>query len=272
LCRYQSLEKRSQQDWDEVGKKLDWRPMHPFVQEQLINVAGYFRNTEWYVWTDFKRDAVKSHFPIRSKSFVINLFYKLKIKVPKYEIVMYVLSAFLLHTKFLLKFKLTQNIQLLWTLSILAWYLHILNNLQLNQCVIIMQDYTTIHEQLNKKTLILNFAVTTAEMMRENFVCKVTHYYDFIGWYLKQSSQYTQSVWNYFLSHTHTKYHLSRFNGGVFIWSDTAFRKKSDLFYFRTLAMTEQILPITCNFFAPYHGDSSCDQQHFGHVKQKLRR
>jgi hypothetical protein len=91
-----------------------------------------------------------------------------------------------------------------------SWHLNLLNNLQFNQCVIV-QDYTTIHEELNKKTRILNFAVTTAEM-RENSVYKITHYYDFIG-YLKQFWQYTQSVCNYFL----TKYHFSQFSGGIYI-------------------------------------------------------
>jgi hypothetical protein len=94
---------------------------------------------------------------------------------------------------------------------------------------------------------------------------KVVHHYDFIG-YLKQDSRHTQSAWEFFLK----EYHLYRFTGEIYIWADTAFRKKSDLSYFRTKA-TEMKIQITCHFFAPYHGHSICDQ-HFGHGKQKLRR
>jgi hypothetical protein len=71
---------------------------------------------------------------------------------------------------------------------------------------------------------------------------KVVHHYDFIG-YLKQDFQHTQSVWEFFLK----EYHLYRFTGGIYVWADTAFRKKSDLSYFRTKA-TEMKIQITCLF------------------------
>jgi hypothetical protein len=236
-----------------------WIEVHAPVRSGTINKRRWIFGTLADMYECYKKDAVSAHFPIRSKSFVINLSYKLKIKVPKYD-------RYVCPKCFSSPHQSPPQIDSEHSILVnsqYSWYIHLLNNLQPNQCVIV-QDYTTIHEELNKKTRILNFAVTTAET-RENSVYKVTRYYDFIG-HLKQSSQYTQSVWNYFL----TKYHFSQFKGGIYIWSDTAFRKKSDLSYFRTLAKTEKI-PITCNFFAPYHGHSSCDQ-HFGHVKQKLRR
>jgi hypothetical protein len=77
-----------------------------------------------------------------------------------------------------------------------VWYLHILETLQPNQCLIV-QDYTTIHEDMNHKTRVLNLTAITVKPHGVDFM-KVAHHYDFIG-YLKQDSQHTQSVWEFFL-------------------------------------------------------------------------
>jgi hypothetical protein len=87
---------------------ISWIEAHAPLHSGTINKRRWILGTLNDMYEHFKKYATNSHFPIRSKSFVINLYYKLKIKVPKYD--RYVCPKFLLYTKFLLK--LTQNIQL----------------------------------------------------------------------------------------------------------------------------------------------------------------
>jgi hypothetical protein len=64
---------------------IRWIEVHAPVRSGTINRRRWIFGTLADMYECYKRNAVEAHFPIRSKSFVINLSYKLKIKVPKYD-------------------------------------------------------------------------------------------------------------------------------------------------------------------------------------------
>jgi hypothetical protein len=64
---------------------ISWIEVHAPFHSGTINKRRWIFGTLNDMYEHFKSDAISSHIPIRSKSFVINLSYKLKIKVPKYD-------------------------------------------------------------------------------------------------------------------------------------------------------------------------------------------
>jgi hypothetical protein len=123
-----------------------WIEVHAPVRSGTINKPRWIFGTFADMYECYKRIAVSAHFPIRSKSFVINLSYKLKIKVPKYD-------RYVCPKCFSSPHQSAPQIDSEHTILVnyqYSWYIHLLNNLQPNQCVIV-QDYTTIHEELTRK-------------------------------------------------------------------------------------------------------------------------
>jgi hypothetical protein len=143
-----------------------------------------------------------------------------------------------------------------------SYFKQMLSSLSETQCLIV-QDYTTIHEDSQSKIRILNLTVYTKSHSGNDAELNV-HYVDFIG-YMKCNYQVTQYVWDFVID----KLYLHRYTGGVFIWSDNGFKNKMNLYFFLNLQKKVQF-KIHCHFFAAYHGHSICDR-HFGTGKRKLR-
>jgi hypothetical protein len=156
--------------------------------------------------------------------------------------------------------KLNQHQELVQNQS--TYFKHLLDSLSSKQCLIV-QDYTTIHEDSKNKIRVLNITIYTKSTTLPFSQLNV-RYLDFIG-HIKANYQITNYVWSLLVE----KLYLPQYIEGIFIWSDNGFKNKMNIYYFLNLQQKLQT-QIQCHYFAAYHGHSICDR-HFGVAKRKLR-
>jgi hypothetical protein len=80
-----------------------------------------------------------------------------------------------------------------------------------------------------------------------------------------QDAKQTQCIWELL----QRKICMKQFIGGIFVWSDNAFKNKFNLNFFHKLATNDSI-DVDCNYFASHYDHSICDR-HFAHGKALLR-
>jgi hypothetical protein len=124
-----------------------------------------------------------------------------------------------------------------------SYFKQMLSSLSETQYLII-QDYTTIHEDSQSKIRILNLTVYTKSHSGIDAELNV-HYVDFIG-YMKCNYQVTQYVLDFVID----KLYRHRYTGGAFIWSDNGFKNKMNLYYFFNLQKKVQFKN-HCHFLLP---------------------
>jgi phage FluMu protein Com len=215
-------------------------------------------NTREQLYESYKQAASEQHFQVRSKSYLYYFSLKMKINFLQYDRYLCPKCDELKHNKNPNKHKEHQTI----VHNQSNYFKQLLGSLSSKQCLIV-QDYTTVHEDSQSKIRILNLTIYTKPTSQPDSKPQV-QYHDYIG-YIKCNHKDTQYIWDLVVE----KLHLYQYSEGVFIWSDGAFKNKMNIYYFFQLQQKVQF-KIQCHYFASYHGHSICDR-HFGVGKKKLR-
>ena len=122
--------------------------------------------------------------------------------------------------------------------------------------VVVVWDYSTIHETSVFKVKLLDFAICyNGSWSYMDYLSPSKH-----TWHFSKTALERLLIDNPWMKQLDQ----------ISFWSDGALRTKDNLNTFNQIS-AEFKIPFKVNFFAPHHGHSVCDG-HFGVCKQKLRR